>query len=87
MIYLDPFINSSESDSENDVRLLNEDTPFTITTVIDTALCIGAGGSTGSLTDKPIVRNAQGKLIIPGSHLKGHCDTNVKSWLVAWGGG
>lgn len=39
--------------------------------VIDTALCVGAGGSSGSLADKPIVRNAQGQLIIPGSQLKG----------------
>lgn len=39
--------------------------------IIDSALCIGAGGSSGSLADKPIVRNAAGRLIIPGSHLKG----------------
>jgi CRISPR/Cas system CSM-associated protein Csm3 (group 7 of RAMP superfamily) len=42
-----------------------------LTAVIDSALCIGAGGSSGSLADKPIVRNAAGTLIIPGSHLKG----------------
>ncbi|MEO1428366.1 MAG: RAMP superfamily CRISPR-associated protein [Cyanobacteria bacterium J06633_8] len=42
-----------------------------LTAVIDTALCVGAGGSTGSLADKPIVRNAQGQLLIPGSQLKG----------------
>lgn len=46
-------------------------TRFELTAVIDTALCIGAGGSTGSLADKPIVRNTEGRLIIPGSHLKG----------------
>ena len=39
--------------------------------VIDTALCVGAGGSTGSISDKPIIRNAQGQLVIPGSQLKG----------------
>ena len=39
--------------------------------MIDSALCIGAGGSSGSLADKPIVRNAENRLIIPGSHLKG----------------
>lgn len=44
---------------------------FEITAIIDSALCIGAGGSSGSLADKPIVRNAAGTLIIPGSHLKG----------------
>lgn len=39
--------------------------------IVDTALCVGAGGSTGSINDKPIVRNAQGQLIIPGSQIKG----------------
>lgn len=43
--------------------------PLSLT--IDTALCVGAGGSTGSLADKPIIRNAQGQLLIPGSQLKG----------------
>ena len=42
-----------------------------LTAVIDTALCVGAGGSSGSLADKPIVRNAEGKLLIPASQLKG----------------
>ncbi len=42
-----------------------------LTAVIDTALCVGAGGSSGSLADKPIVRNAQNQLLIPGSQLKG----------------
>lgn len=44
---------------------------YSLTAVIDSALCIGAGGSSGSLADQPIVRNASGTLIIPGSHLKG----------------
>ena len=39
--------------------------------VIDSALCVGAGGSSGSLADKPILRNAQGQLLIPASQLKG----------------
>ncbi|WP_218082216.1 RAMP superfamily CRISPR-associated protein [Anthocerotibacter panamensis] len=42
-----------------------------ITAIIDTALCVGAGGSSGSLADKPILRNAQGQLLIPASQLKG----------------
>jgi len=42
-----------------------------LTAVIDTALCVGAGGSSGSLADKPIVRTAEGKLLIPASQLKG----------------
>jgi CRISPR/Cas system CSM-associated protein Csm3 (group 7 of RAMP superfamily) len=44
---------------------------WTLEAIVDTALCVGAGGSTGSLSDKPIIRNAQGQLIIPGSQLKG----------------
>jgi CRISPR/Cas system CSM-associated protein Csm3 (group 7 of RAMP superfamily) len=44
---------------------------YSLTAVIDSALCIGSGGSSGSLADKPIVRNADRRLIIPGSHLKG----------------
>lgn len=42
-----------------------------LTAVIDTALCVGAGGSSGSLADKPIVRTANGQLLIPASQLKG----------------
>ncbi|MEC4985349.1 MAG: RAMP superfamily CRISPR-associated protein [Oscillatoria sp. PMC 1076.18] len=42
-----------------------------ISATIETALCVGAGGSSGSLADKPIVRTAAGKLLIPASQLKG----------------
>lgn len=44
---------------------------LSITALIDSALCVGAGGSTGSLADKPIVRTADGRLLISGSQLKG----------------
>lgn len=44
---------------------------LSLTAIIDTALCVGAGGSTGSLADKPIVRTVEGKLLIPASQLKG----------------
>jgi len=44
---------------------------YSITSVISSALCIGAGGSSGSLADKPIVRNSEGNLLIPASQLKG----------------
>jgi CRISPR/Cas system CSM-associated protein Csm3 (group 7 of RAMP superfamily) len=44
---------------------------LSLTAILDTALCIGAGGSSGSLADKPIVRRADGRLVIPGSQLKG----------------
>lgn len=56
-----------------DLRELLTDSsePILLTAVIDTALCVGAGGSSGSLADKPIVRTADRKLLIPGSQLKG----------------
>lgn len=52
-------------------ELSNSLQTYSITAIIDTALCIGAGGSSGSLADKPIVRNAEDNLLIPGSQLKG----------------
>ncbi|MDF2387428.1 CRISPR-associated protein Csm3 [Nostoc ellipsosporum NOK] len=52
-------------------QLSNPVISYPITAVIDTALCVGAGGSSGSLADKPIVRNSEGNLLIPGSQLKG----------------
>ncbi|BAY92693.1 MULTISPECIES: RAMP superfamily CRISPR-associated protein [unclassified Tolypothrix] len=52
-------------------KLSNSLQTYPITAVIDTALCIGAGGASGSLADKPIVRNAEDNLLIPGSQLKG----------------
>jgi CRISPR/Cas system CSM-associated protein Csm3 (group 7 of RAMP superfamily) len=58
MIYLQQLSNSVET------------LPI-LTAVIDTALCVGAGGSSGSLADKPIVRNAERNLLIPASQLKG----------------
>lgn len=45
--------------------------PYTITAIIDSALCVGAGGSSGSLADKSIVRNSERNLLIPGSQIKG----------------
>ncbi|MBW4555690.1 MAG: CRISPR-associated protein Csm3 [Trichormus sp. ATA11-4-KO1] len=58
MIYLD------------DLSAMETET-ISLNAVIDTALCVGAGGSSGSLADKPIVRNAQGQLLIPASQIKG----------------
>lgn len=52
-------------------RLSNSLETIELTAVIDTALCVGAGGSSGSLADKPIIRNAEGSLLIPASQLKG----------------
>jgi CRISPR/Cas system CSM-associated protein Csm3 (group 7 of RAMP superfamily) len=51
--------------------LSNSIETYTLTAVIDTALCVGAGGSSGSLADKPIVRNSEDNLLIPGSQIKG----------------
>lgn len=42
-----------------------------IKATIETALSVGAGGSSGSLADKPMVRTADGKLLIPASQIKG----------------
>ncbi|MEN8445952.1 MAG: RAMP superfamily CRISPR-associated protein [Cyanobacteria bacterium J06555_13] len=44
---------------------------ISLTAIVETALCVGAGGSSGSLADKPILKNAEGKLVIPASQLKG----------------
>jgi len=51
--------------------LQTSQTSLSLTVLIDSALCVGAGGSTGSLADKPIIRAADGHLLIPGSQLKG----------------
>ncbi|MGF2013967.1 RAMP superfamily CRISPR-associated protein [Nostoc sp. DedVER01b] len=69
-------------------QLSNPITSYPITAVIDTALCVGAGGSSGSLADKPIVRNSEGNLLIPASQLKGRlrheCEKIVRGlhWAV-----
>ncbi|AFZ42900.1 protein of unknown function DUF324 [Halothece sp. PCC 7418] len=44
---------------------------LSVTATLETALCVGSGGSSGSLADQPIVRTAAGKLYIPASQLKG----------------
>ncbi|MBD2182386.1 CRISPR-associated protein Csm3 [Planktothrix sp. FACHB-1355] len=49
----------------------NSTESLSITAVIDSALCVGAGGTSGTLADKPIVRTATGKLLIPASQFKG----------------
>lgn len=43
----------------------------TIIATLETALCVGSGGSSGSLADKPILRNTDGNLLIPASQIKG----------------
>lgn len=53
------------------VALNRPTTSISLTATIDSALCVGAGGSSGSLADKPIIRNADKKLLIPASQLKG----------------
>jgi CRISPR/Cas system CSM-associated protein Csm3 (group 7 of RAMP superfamily) len=52
-------------------QLSNSVETHKITAIIDTALCVGAGGSSGSLADKPIIRNAEGNLLVPASQIKG----------------
>ncbi len=51
--------------------LSNSTESLTLTATIDSALCVGAGGASGSLADKPIVHNARGALLIPASQVKG----------------
>ena len=50
---------------------LSAQTNFPLSAIIDTALCVGAGGSSGSQADKPILKTAEGRLVIPASQLKG----------------
>jgi CRISPR/Cas system CSM-associated protein Csm3 (group 7 of RAMP superfamily) len=63
-------------------------TTIPLTAIIDTALCVGAGGSSGSLADKPILKRADGKLVIPASQLKGRlrheCEkmTRALGWAI-----
>lgn len=51
--------------------LTNTTETFPMTAIVDSALCVGAGGSSGSLADKPILRNAENNLVIPASQVKG----------------
>lgn len=51
--------------------LTNRTETFSITAIVDSAICVGAGGSSGSLADKPILRNAANNLVIPASQVKG----------------
>ncbi|NWJ97030.1 MAG: CRISPR-associated RAMP protein Csx10 [Chloroflexi bacterium] len=44
---------------------------LSLTLTVETALSIGAGGSSGGFADKTIVRKADNLLLVPGSHLKG----------------
>jgi CRISPR/Cas system CSM-associated protein Csm3 (group 7 of RAMP superfamily) len=53
------------------LQQLSKVNTYTIAAIIDTALCVGAGGSSGSLADKPILRNSEGNLLIPASQIKG----------------
>ncbi|MEM6838064.1 MAG: RAMP superfamily CRISPR-associated protein [Cyanobacteria bacterium P01_C01_bin.120] len=57
------------------LNTLNQSTTSTATfpliAIIDTALCVGAGGSSGSQADKPILKTAEGRLVIPASQIKG----------------
>jgi CRISPR/Cas system CSM-associated protein Csm3 (group 7 of RAMP superfamily) len=52
-------------------QLSNSTETYPVTAVIDTALCVGAGGSSGTLADKPIIKDVEGSLLIPASQLKG----------------
>ena len=51
---------------------------FSGTLIMDTPLHIGAGGEISTVTDSPILRDASGRPIIPGSSLKGAFRTAVE---------
>ncbi len=51
--------------------IINPIETISLTAIVETGMCVGAGGSSGSLADKPVVRTAQGKLLIPASQIKG----------------
>lgn len=44
---------------------------ISLTVISQTALSVGAGGSAGTIADKSVVRDGWGRLIIPGSQVKG----------------
>ncbi|MEW6211762.1 MAG: RAMP superfamily CRISPR-associated protein [Acidobacteriota bacterium] len=54
-------------------ELVKEDfrTRYTIRAKIETGLSVGAAGVGSTLADKPVVKDGQGRFIIPGSHVKG----------------
>lgn len=53
--------------------------------VMDTALHIGGGHETSTITDSPVVRNTAGEPIIPGSSLKGAFRAAVERLLPSLG--
>ncbi|MGF1482366.1 MAG: RAMP superfamily CRISPR-associated protein [Cyanophyceae cyanobacterium] len=62
MIQLRDLNQSVQSRQANQIQLV---------ATLDTALCVGAGGSSGSQADKPILKTADGRLAIPASQIKG----------------
>ncbi len=46
-------------------------TSISLTATLSSPLSVGSGGSSGSLADKPIIKDAFDRLLIPGSQLKG----------------
>ncbi|MFS8875866.1 RAMP superfamily CRISPR-associated protein [Synechococcus sp. R5-13] len=46
-------------------------TSIPLRATLASALAVGSGGSSGSLADKPLLKDAYGRLLIPGSQLKG----------------
>jgi CRISPR/Cas system CSM-associated protein Csm3 (group 7 of RAMP superfamily) len=56
-----------------------------LTITCTSAFSIGAGGSSGTLADKSIVRDGWDRPIIPGSQLKGKLRWAVEQLLRGWG--
>jgi CRISPR/Cas system CSM-associated protein Csm3 (group 7 of RAMP superfamily) len=54
-----------------DLNTLSTSTALELVAEVEMSLCVGAGGSSGSLADKPLLRTADGRLVIPASQVKG----------------
>ncbi|MCG8352696.1 MAG: RAMP superfamily CRISPR-associated protein [Chloroflexales bacterium] len=58
---------------------------ISLTVISETALSVGAGGSAGTIADKSVVRDGWGRLIIPGSQVKGKARWGVEQILRSLG--
>jgi CRISPR/Cas system CSM-associated protein Csm3 (group 7 of RAMP superfamily) len=58
---------------------------ISLTIISETALSVGAGGSAGTIADKSVVRDGWGRLIIPGSQVKGKTRWGVEQILRSLG--
>jgi CRISPR/Cas system CSM-associated protein Csm3 (group 7 of RAMP superfamily) len=55
----------------SEVMTASAEAVFEVRAVVQTGLSIGAAGARSSAVDRAVVKDAHGRFIIPGSHLKG----------------